>query len=104
MAFRGEMHNCVRLLSFQQLPDKTAVANIPLNELIPPVRCHAFQILEIPRICQFVQIQDRRGFIVNLLQHKIGPYEAGSPRNQNRISHGMNVVRGRAAAQLAARG
>ena len=58
VAFRCEMHNRAWLVLFQQLPDETAIADIAVNEFIPPICSDAFQIVQVPRVSQFIQIHD----------------------------------------------
>ena len=59
MALRREMDDRARVMLFEQLPDKTAIADIAVNKFIPPIRRDALQIVQVPGVRQLVQIDDR---------------------------------------------
>ena len=75
------------LMLFQQLPDDAAIANIAVNKLIPAICCYAFEIVQVPRVSQLIQIENRDGWIPHLLQDKVGPNKSSAAGHKNHILH-----------------
>jgi hypothetical protein len=58
-----------------------------MHELIPPLVCNAFQIAQIARVCELVQINDGGLIPFHPLQDEIGSDKTCSPRDEDRVFH-----------------
>jgi hypothetical protein len=72
-----------RLVGGQQLTNKGAVANIALDKYMPRVALQRSQILQIARVAQDVQVNNRLILGSQPVQHKIGANESGSAGHKN---------------------
>ena len=52
------MHDGPRLTAFQQAAHQGAVRNICVHKLVPPVVRDTFQVVQIPRVREFVQVDN----------------------------------------------
>jgi hypothetical protein len=96
MALGGKVHDRLRPVLSQKSLDQTAIADIAANELIPGIRCDALQIVQVPRIRQFVQIYDRGRFVPHPVQDKVRPDEACPAGDKNGVSHSeSDLLQGR---------
>jgi hypothetical protein len=66
----------------------SAIPDVAVNKLIPPVGCDLLQIAQVPRVGQLIEIDDRRRLIPHPLQNEVGPDKPRPPGHQNMILHG----------------
>src|SRR5688572_279973 len=61
VGFGGEVQNDVGLIAVQRRAERTAIANIGMNELVARAVLESRQGLKIPRVCQLVVVYDTVG-------------------------------------------
>ena len=60
MALGGEMHDRLRSMSPQKFRYERAVPDVPRHEHMPRIIRHTLQVLDIARIGQLIEIDDRQ--------------------------------------------
>src|SRR5579872_6148744 len=87
MAFSGEVHNRAGTESLESGFHFDAVANISLHKLIARMIRNAFQIVQIARVRQLVEVEKMGASLLHLLQDEVRADEARTPGNQNSSIH-----------------
>ncbi len=76
--FGGEIDDGANRVFAQQVIDQFGIANVAFNEDMSRVRGDGLQVLPVPRVGQFVQIDDGFVSLPNPIDDEIGPNEASS--------------------------
>jgi hypothetical protein len=71
----------------QQLTDEIAVYDVTPNELMPRVASYAIEIVQVPRIGEFVEIDNGSFSVLHPLQDEVRPDESRAAGDENSISH-----------------
>jgi hypothetical protein len=106
MAFGGEVNDSAGPVALQDIPDQVAIANVAVDEVIPRVSTNRFEVSQITRVGQLVEIGEGSLFGRKPMQDEIRPDKAGSAGDDYRVIHSrfdFKQKRREAAALLAPR-
>src|SRR5882672_8732751 len=83
VAFRGEVNDGARRVSFEEAPHQLPIADIPVDEHVRRVVLERLEIRRVARVGELVQVDDRVRPLREPIQDKIRTYEAGTTCDQN---------------------
>src|SRR5205823_6023942 len=85
MAFGGKVHNRKWPMLTKKAGHEFTIANIATNKSMSRGGLQRFEVLQIPRVSKFIEINDVVARFSNCLQHEIAADESGTAGDQNAI-------------------
>ena len=87
MALGCKVHDSPRLAAFQQASHQAAVGNITVHKLVPPLVCNGFQVAQIPRVGELVQVDNRSRIPFHPLQDEVRSDKTCPTSDEDRVFH-----------------
>src|SRR5271165_744069 len=87
------MYNRPRLAAIQQCPHQRTIRNVPMHKLKPRALRNCSQVVQIPRVGEFVQVHDGGRIPLHPLQNEIGSDKTSSASNEDRVFHIVELSR-----------
>ena len=83
MGFGGEVHHRARLVLSHQSGDQCRVTNVPLHKDMARITLHTFQIVQIARISELVEVNNGLTGGSEPVKDKVGADETRAASYQN---------------------